>query len=104
MPPHDSLSSHIILTSHPSQQIVHSTPIHWGAKTAKRNAGPSCHLTTPSKRNAIGTHGGIYSIYQALAASADAYPANSSRTSPTPPLPSASDPIQTGATQKRSSR
>lgn len=71
MPPHDALSSHIILTSHPNnQQTLHSTPIHWGAKTAAERGPIIATLTRPSMRNAIGTHGGIYSIYRALAASA----------------------------------
>ena len=74
MPPHDSLSSHIILTSHPSQQIVHSTPINWGAKTASERGPIIATLTTPSMRNAIGTHGGIYSVYRALAATAGRLP------------------------------
>lgn len=75
MPPHDSLSSHIILTSHPNnQQIKHSTPINWGAKTAAERGPIIATLTTPSMRNAIGTHGGIYSVYRALAASAGRLP------------------------------
>jgi GTP cyclohydrolase II len=74
MPLHDSLSSHIILTSHPSQQIVHSTPIHWGANTASERGPIIATLTTPSMRNAIGTHGGVYSIYRALAATAGRLP------------------------------
>jgi GTP cyclohydrolase II len=74
MPPHDSLNSHIILTSHPSQLIVRSTPIHWGAKTASERGPIIATLSTPSLRNAIGAHGGIYSVYRALAASAGRLP------------------------------
>ncbi len=74
MPLQNSLSSHIILTSHPSQQIVHSNPIHWGAKTAVERGPIIATLSTPSMRNAIGTHGGIYSVYRALAATAGRLP------------------------------
>ncbi len=70
----DAPNSHIILTSHPSQLFVHTTPINWGAKTAAERGPVIATLTNPSLRNAIGTHGGTYSVYRALAASAGSLP------------------------------
>lgn len=62
--------SHVILTSHPSQIFKKSIPINWGAKTAHERGPVVASLTDPSRRNAIGTHGGAYSVYRALATSA----------------------------------
>lgn len=49
-------------------------PIHWGAKTAKERGPIIATLTDMSVRNAIGTHGGSYSVYRALATSAGGLP------------------------------
>lgn len=62
-------SSKIILTSYPGQSGVDPVPLHWGNPdpmirgpvVVSRNPG------TIRKRNAIGAHGGSYSIYHALA-------------------------------------
>src|ERR1700753_690221 len=65
-------TSHIRLTSHPGAGQPSRFPIHWGAATA-RERGPV--VATPSAgadRNAIGAHGGAYSIYRALAISSGA--------------------------------
>lgn len=66
--------SHVILTSHPSQIFKYSLPINWGAKTAKERGPIVASLTKPSHRNAIGTHGGSYTVYKALATSAGKLP------------------------------
>src|SRR3954453_12455367 len=63
-------TSHIRLTSHPG--AASRFPIHWDAPTA-RERGPV--IATPnsgSDRNAIGAHGGAYSVYRALAISSGA--------------------------------
>jgi GTP cyclohydrolase II len=65
-------TSHIRLTSHPNAGTASRFPIHWDAPTA-RERGPV--VATPNSgadRNAIGAHGGAYSIYRALAISAGA--------------------------------
>ena len=65
-------TSHIRLTSHPGGGSGGRFPIHWDAPTA-RARGPV--IATPnagSDRNAIGAHGGAYSVYRALAISAGA--------------------------------
>jgi GTP cyclohydrolase II len=65
-------TSHIRLTSHPGAGSPSRFPIHWDAPTA-RERGPV--IATPNAgadRNAIGAHGGAYSIYRALAISSGA--------------------------------
>jgi len=58
---------HIRLTSHPQAGSVTRFPLDWGAPTA-RERGPV--VATPNSgtdRNAIGAHGGAYSMYRSLA-------------------------------------
>ncbi len=62
--------SHVVLTSHPSQIFTKSIPINWGAKTPHERGPVVASLTDMTARNAIGTHGGAYSVYRALATSA----------------------------------
>jgi GTP cyclohydrolase II len=65
-------TTHIRLTSHPGRATQIRFPITWGAATA-RERGPV--VATPNAgvdRNAIGAHGGAYSIYRALAISSGA--------------------------------
>jgi GTP cyclohydrolase II len=65
-------TSHIRLTSHPGSGSTGRFPVHWDAPTA-RERGPV--IATPNAgadRNAIGAHGGAYSVYRALAISAGA--------------------------------
>lgn len=64
-----SKTSKIILTSYPGQAGVDPLPMEWGAKDPAVR-GPvvvSRHPNTIRRRNAIGAHGGSYSIYNALA-------------------------------------
>ncbi len=64
-----SVTSRIILTTYPGQSGIDPVPLEWGeANPMKR--GPvvvSRHHHTIRRRNAIGAHGGSYSIYAALA-------------------------------------
>ena len=64
-----SVTSRIILTTYPGQSGIDPIPMEWGeGDPAKR--GPvvvSRHHNTIRRRNAIGAHGGSYSIYSALA-------------------------------------
>jgi GTP cyclohydrolase II len=82
--------SHIILTSHPSQIFKKSIPIHWGAKNPMDRGPVVASLTDVSARNAIGTHGGAYSVYRALATAAgsmqNAFRPDLTNTAPAEPI------------------
>ncbi len=59
---------HIRLTSHPEPQ-AHRWPLTWAAASAAERGPVIGSVTRPSDRNVIGTHGGSYSLYRALAVS-----------------------------------
>lgn len=62
-------TSRIILTTYPKQIGINPLPLQWGAPDAATR-GPvvvSRSSSTIRRRNAIGAHGGSYSIYFALA-------------------------------------
>lgn len=64
-----SVMSRIILTTYPGQSGIDPVPLDWG-NPDPANRGPvvvSRHHNTLRRRNAIGAHGGSYSIYHALA-------------------------------------
>ncbi|KAF4634663.1 hypothetical protein G7Y89_g3442 [Cudoniella acicularis] len=64
-----STTSRIILTTYPNQSGINPLPMDWGHKDPQQR-GPvvvSRNPTTIRRRNAIGAHGGSYSIYYALA-------------------------------------
>jgi GTP cyclohydrolase II len=63
---------HIRLTSHPEQGAVVRRPIRWGESDPLLRGAIVGSVTTPADRNVIGSHGGSYSIYRALAISARA--------------------------------
>ena len=63
---------HIRLTSHPTPGGKHHLPIHWGAGTARQRGPVIGTVSRPNDRNVIGTHGGSYAVYRALAVSAGA--------------------------------
>src|SRR5438045_1539294 len=65
-------SSHIRLTSHPGAGAPSRFPIHWGAPTARERGPVIATVNAGPDRNAIGAHGGAYSIYRALAISSGA--------------------------------
>ncbi|WQF80034.1 Putative GTP cyclohydrolase II, RibA, GTP cyclohydrolase II superfamily [Colletotrichum destructivum] len=63
------LTSRIILTTYPKQIGINPLPMRWG-ESDPHTRGPvvvSRSSTTIGKRNAVGAHGGSYSIYYALA-------------------------------------
>ncbi|KAI5306917.1 Uracil-regulated protein 1 [Ascosphaera pollenicola] len=67
--PSRQATSKIILTTYPGQSGVNPIPLDWGNPDPLKR-GPvvvSRHKSTIKKRNAIGAHGGSYSIYYALA-------------------------------------
>src|SRR3974377_1091511 len=65
-------TDHIRLTSHPEPGGKHAFPIHGGAAHA-RSRGPIMGPgSRPQDPNVIGSHGGSYAVYRALAVSSGA--------------------------------
>ncbi|CEJ56581.1 Putative GTP cyclohydrolase-2 [Penicillium brasilianum] len=76
--PKSHYSKHIILTTYPGQSGIDPVPLEWGAADAK-SRGPvvvSRSGNLVKRRNAIGAHGGSYSIYNALAVASGDLDAN----------------------------
>ena len=71
-PPLSVKRSHIRLTSHPASRGPARFPIKWGAATAQERGPVIATVNSGGDRNAIGAHGGSYSVYRALAISAGA--------------------------------
>ncbi len=92
-------SGHVRLNSHPGAGAASRFPIDWGAPTARERGPVVGTVNAGPDRNAIGAHGGAYSVYRALAVSAGAMSANNrpdltntSPTTPFGPFPQWSDP------------
>ncbi|PSC06220.1 hypothetical protein SLNSH_05345 [Alsobacter soli] len=69
----DNRSTHIRLTSHPEPGTGAARfPIRWGAATAQERGPVIGSVTNPADRNVIGSHGGAYSLYRALAVTSGA--------------------------------
>jgi len=62
-------TEHIRLTSHPEPGAKLRFPIHWGAATARERGPIIGTVSNPLDRNVVGSHGGSYSVYRALAVS-----------------------------------
>ena len=62
-------NDHIRLTSHPEPGAKPRFPVKWGAATARERGPIVGTLSQPQDRNAIGSHGGSYAVYRALAVS-----------------------------------
>ena len=66
-------SDHIVLSSHPNAQRRGAFfDVQWGAPTAAERGPVIASLTDMASRNAIGTHGGAYAVYRALAVASGA--------------------------------
>ncbi len=65
-------STHIRLTSHPGAQAPVRFPVRWGEADPRKRGAIVGTVVNPADRNAIGTHGGSYSLYRALAVSSGA--------------------------------
>ncbi|KAJ5316172.1 hypothetical protein N7476_006479 [Penicillium atrosanguineum] len=73
-----SSGDRIILTTYPGQSVVDPIPLNWGNGNPEER-GPvlvSRESNTITRRNAIGAHGGSYSVYNALAVAAGDLPPN----------------------------
>ncbi|HEY6255747.1 MAG TPA: GTP cyclohydrolase II [Xanthobacteraceae bacterium] len=64
--------NHIRLTSHPDPNAKHRFPIQWGAPSARERGPIIGTVSRPLDRNVVGSHGGSYAVYRALAVSAGA--------------------------------
>src|ERR1051326_1203589 len=65
-------TDHIRITSHPEPGGKPRFPIRWGAPSARERGPVIGTVSRPGDRNAIGSHGGSYALYRALAVSAGA--------------------------------
>ncbi len=65
-------STHIRLTSHPGAGAPIRFPVRWGAADPQARGPVVGTVAQPGDRNTIGTHGGSYSLYRALAVSSGA--------------------------------
>jgi GTP cyclohydrolase II len=63
---------HIRLTSHPDPEAKQRFPIQWGAASPRERGPVIGTVSKPGLRNVIGSHGGSYAVYRALAVSAGA--------------------------------
>ena len=63
---------HIRITSHPAPGGKLNFPIHWGAPSARERGPVIGTVSHPQDRIVVGTHGGSYSVYRALAVSSGA--------------------------------
>src|SRR5947208_9858317 len=63
---------HIRLTSHPDPNAKVRFPIYWGAPSAHKRGPIIGTVSRPQDRNVIGSHGGSYALYRALAVSSGA--------------------------------
>ena len=91
--------THIRLTTHPGSGKKLRFPLHWGADTPQERGPIVGTVTEAADRNAIGTHGGSYSLYRALAVTSGALNpikrpdlTNTSPTHDIGPFPSWKDP------------
>ena len=64
--------THIRLTSHPGAGAPIRHPIRWGAGDPRSRGPVIGTVSRPGDRNVIGTHGGAYALYRALAVSSGA--------------------------------
>jgi GTP cyclohydrolase II len=65
-------TDHIRITSHPEPGGKSRFPIQWGAPSARERGPVIGTVSRLGDRNAIGSHGGSYALYRALAVSAGA--------------------------------
>ena len=65
-------TEHIRLTSHPEPGAKLRFPLQWGAATARERGPIIGTVSQPQDRNVIGSHGGSYAVYRALAVSSGA--------------------------------
>lgn len=91
MPEINKRSNHVIIASQSNLKHRDTLPISWGAKDPMVRGPVVASSTNANARNAIGTHGGSYTIYRALSIA-------SGKFSPThrPDLNNTQSPVQIG--------
>jgi GTP cyclohydrolase II len=62
-------TEHIRITSHPAPGAKPRFPVAWGAANARQRGPIVGTVLRPQDRNVVGTHGGSYALYRALAVS-----------------------------------
>jgi GTP cyclohydrolase II len=62
----ETKTHHVILATHSNLKYTESLPIHWGAKNPMERGPVVASQTDPTRKNAIGTHSGSYTVYRAL--------------------------------------
>ncbi|MQT13819.1 GTP cyclohydrolase II [Segnochrobactrum spirostomi] len=72
MAPAQNRPSHIRLTSHPGAGAPLRMTVAWGEADPRERGPVIGTVSRPGDRNAIGTHGGSYALYRALAVSSGA--------------------------------
>ena len=92
-------SNHIILATHSNLRFKETLNINWGASGPIERGPVIGSLTNPRARNAIGTHGGSYTVYRALSIASGRFPskhkpdlANTHSPTPIGPHPQWRDP------------
>lgn len=68
------MDPHVVLTSHTSHKSKRFIEIEWGAETPEKRGPVVGTISDKGDRNAIGSHGGSYSIYRALSIAQGAFP------------------------------
>lgn len=66
--------SHIVLTSHVNQLPQKPIDINWAAKDPDERGPVIGTISNKKDRNAIGTHGGSYTVYRALSIASGSFP------------------------------
>jgi GTP cyclohydrolase II len=84
-------SNHVIIASQGNLKHKETLPINWGAKTPLGRGPVVASSTNAKARNAIGTHGGSYTVYRALSIASGKFPSTHK-----PDLNNTQSPVQIG--------
>lgn len=94
-----AMDPHVVLTSHTAHKSGRFIEIDWGADDPVQRGPIIGTISDKADRNAIGSHGGSYSIYRALSIAQGAFPqghrpdlTDTEPTTPIEPQPSWGDP------------
>ncbi len=68
------MDPHIVLTSHTAHKSSRFIELNWGASEPSERGPVVGTISDKADRNAIGSHGGSYSIYRALSIAQGAFP------------------------------
>lgn len=68
------MDPHVVLTSHTAHKSARFVDIAWGASDPEARGPVVGTISNKADRNAIGSHGGSYSIYRALSIAQGSFP------------------------------